>query len=140
MNAIMLLGNLGDNPELRTTQNGATYAYLRLCTSESYKDNAGEWQQSKEWHTLKIWNRSAERATQTLKRGDLVSVEGQLVSFELSEEKRRVWEVRVNKWRSWSKRDQSVERSGDYLLPRENVRIVSAENQSSPWGEGFARR
>ena len=140
MNAIMLLGNLGDNPELRTTQNGVTYAYLRLCTSDSYKDGAGEWQQSKEWHTLKIWNRSAERATQTLKKGDLVSVEGQLVSFELSEEKRRVWEVRVNKWRSWSKRDQGVERPNDYLLPRENVRTVNADHQPSPWGEGFTRR
>tara|TARA_Y100000592_G_scaffold101025_1_gene184662 strand:- start:6695 stop:7126 length:432 start_codon:yes stop_codon:yes gene_type:complete len=143
MNQIQLVGRLGDNPELRTTQSGTTYAYLRIVTNEYYQDSSGTWQESSEWHTLKIWNRSYERAAQTLKRGNLVSVVGQLRSFEKTDGTGRLWEVKVEKWRNLTKRDEtSTERRNDPFLPPEPVATFASNTQHNPtpWGEGFTRR
>jgi single-strand DNA-binding protein len=141
MNQVMLVANLGDNPEMRTTKNGVNYAYIRVCTSENYQDSRGEWQTSREWHTLKIWNKSAERAVSTLRKGDLVSVVGSMKSFQ--GEKARLWEISVKEWRNLSgnRGDKGVERPNDYLLPREPVTAFdTSDHTPTPWGEGFTRR
>ena len=140
MNQVMLVANLGDDPEMRTTKNGVSYAYIRVCTSENYQDSRGEWQTSREWHTLKIWNKSADRAVSTLRKGDLVSVVGSMKSFQ--GEKSRLWEISVKEWRNLSNRgDKGVERSNDYLLPREPVTAFNTSDHTpTPWGEGFTRR
>ena len=140
MNQVTLVANLGDDPEMRTTKNGVSYAYIRVCTSENYQDSRGEWQTSREWHTLKIWNKSAERAANTLRKGDLVSVVGSMKSFQ--GEKSRLWEISVKEWRNLSARgDKGVERSNDYLLPREPVTAFdTSDHTPTPWGEGFTRR
>ena len=143
MNQILLVGEVGDNPELRNTQNGTPYAYIRMVTKESYQDHLGTWQESREWHTLKIWNRSCERAVNTLKRGDQVEVVGQLRSFEKAEGAGRLWEVKVEKWRNLTKRaDAGTERPNDPFLPPEPVATFSSTTQHNPtpWGEGFTRR
>ena len=80
LNKVMLIGNLGADPEVRTFQNGGKVCNLRIATSESWKDrNTGEKQERTEWHTVAIFNEGlAGVAERFLKKGSKVYIEGQL--------------------------------------------------------------
>lgn len=78
VNRVILIGNLGADPEVRTLENGAMVAKLRLATNENYRDKSGEWQTQTEWHDVIAWRALAERAQSGLKKGDAVYVEGKL--------------------------------------------------------------
>ena len=78
VNRVILIGNLGADPEVRTLENGAMVAKLRLATNENYRDKSGEWQTQTEWHDVIAWRSLAERAQSGLKKGDAVYVEGKL--------------------------------------------------------------
>ena len=80
VNKVILVGNLGQDPEIRTFQNGGKIANLRIATSETWKDrNTGERKERTEWHTVAIYSEPLVRvAEQYLKKGSKVYVEGQL--------------------------------------------------------------
>ena len=80
VNKVILVGNLGADPEIRRTQDGRPVANLRLATSESWKDKTtGERKEKTEWHRVVIFNENLCRiAEQYLKKGSKVFIEGQL--------------------------------------------------------------
>lgn len=80
VNRVILLGNLGQAPEVRTFQNGGKVVNLRIATSESWKDrNTGERRERTEWHSVAIFNEPlAKIAEQYLRKGSKVYIEGQL--------------------------------------------------------------
>lgn len=80
VNKVILIGNLGQDPEIRSFQNGGKIANLRIATSESWKDrNSGERKERTEWHTVAIYSEPLVRvAEQFLRKGSKVYVEGQL--------------------------------------------------------------
>lgn len=80
LNKVMLIGNLGADPEVRTFANGGKVCNLRIATSETWKDrNTGERQEKTEWHTVAIFNEGlAGVAERFLKKGSKVYIEGQL--------------------------------------------------------------
>jgi single-strand DNA-binding protein len=80
LNKVMLIGNLGADPEVRTFQNGGKVCNLRIATSETWKDkNSGDKQERTEWHTVAIFNEGlAGVAERFLKKGSKVYLEGQL--------------------------------------------------------------
>lgn len=78
LNRVSLLGNLGKDPELRTTPNGNQVCTLNLATTESYKDKSGNWQDTTDWHRVVMWDYLAERAGKYLSKGSKVLVEGKL--------------------------------------------------------------
>ncbi len=80
VNKVILIGNLGQDPEIRSFQNGGKIANLRIATSETWKDrNTGERKERTEWHTVAIYSEPLVRvAEQFLKKGSKVYVEGQL--------------------------------------------------------------
>ncbi|MEE4205311.1 MAG: single-stranded DNA-binding protein [Erythrobacter sp.] len=80
LNKVMLIGNLGADPEVRTFQNGGKVCNLRVATSETWKDrNTGERQERTEWHSVAIFNEGlAGVAERYLKKGSKVYLEGQL--------------------------------------------------------------
>ena len=80
LNKVMLIGNLGADPEVRNFENGGKVCRLRLATSERWKDrNTGEPQERTEWHTVSIFNEGLVRvAEQYLRKGSKVYIEGQL--------------------------------------------------------------
>jgi single-strand DNA-binding protein len=82
VNKVILIGNLGADPEIRRTQDGRPIANLRLATSESWRDKAtGERKEKTEWHRVVIFNENLCRiAEQYLKKGSKVFIEGQLQS------------------------------------------------------------
>ena len=80
VNKVILIGNLGRDPEVRTFQNGGKVCNLRIATSENWKDrNTGERKERTEWHSVAIFNENLARlAEQYLKKGSKVYIEGQL--------------------------------------------------------------
>jgi len=79
VNKVILIGNLGADPELRYTPNGnRPVCSLRIATSDSYKDKAGVKQERTEWHTVTVWGDQAENCNKYLAKGRSVYVEGRL--------------------------------------------------------------
>lgn len=79
LNRVTLLGNLGQDPELRSTPQGSSVCNISLATTESYKDrNTNEWRDTTDWHRIVLWEGLAEVASKYLKKGDKVYIEGKL--------------------------------------------------------------
>ena len=79
INKVILVGNLGQDPEVKCTAGGAAVTTLSLATSESWKDkDTGSDQEKTEWHRVVLWRRLAEIAGEYLKKGSKVYIEGQL--------------------------------------------------------------
>jgi single-strand DNA-binding protein len=78
VNKVILVGNLGADPETRTTQGGMMIANLRIATSERRKDKDGNWADHTEWHRCTAFGKTAENAAKFLKKGKQVYIEGSL--------------------------------------------------------------
>ena len=84
LNKVMLIGNLGKDPEMQFLEGNVAVAKFSLATTESYKDKAGKLVSHTEWHTVVVWRGLAELAQKYLHKGSAVYVEGKL--------KTRSWE------------------------------------------------
>src|SRR5687768_8390593 len=78
LNKVLLIGNLGMDPELKYTQGGQAVLRLRLATTERYGNKAGERQERTEWHTVVVWGNRAEALNKILHKGRTIYVEGRL--------------------------------------------------------------
>jgi single-strand DNA-binding protein len=78
LNRVQIIGNLGADPELRTTTSGARVATLSVATSRRWTDRQGEPKEKTEWHRVIFWEKLAEVAERYLKKGDRVYVEGSI--------------------------------------------------------------
>jgi single-strand DNA-binding protein len=99
-NRVLLLGNLGADPELKMTQGGTAVLKLRLATTERYQDKSGVWQDKTEWHSVVVWGKRAEGLHKVLAKGSSIFVEGSLrtTSYEDRDgNKRTKTEVSANR-------------------------------------------
>lgn len=99
INKVILIGNLGKDPEVRHLENGAMVARFSMATNENYRDKSGEWQSQTEWHDVVAWRFLAERAERELRKGKLVYVEGKLTHRKYTDQnnvERYVTEVVAN--------------------------------------------
>lgn len=78
VNKVILLGNLGSDPEVRHLENGSAVARFNIATSESYTNRSGERVEQTEWHRIELWDNLAKIAEQYLKKGNTVYIEGKL--------------------------------------------------------------
>jgi single-strand DNA-binding protein len=78
LNKVMLIGNLGKDPEVRYTPAGVAVASFNLATSERFKNKSGEWEERTEWHRVTLWSKLAEIAGEYLAKGKTVYIEGRL--------------------------------------------------------------
>ncbi len=78
LNRVTLIGNLGADPELKYTQGGQAVLRLRLATTESYANRAGERQQRTDWHTVIVWGKRGEALNNILSKGRSICVEGRI--------------------------------------------------------------
>ena len=78
INKVILIGNLGKDPELRYTPNSKAVATFSLATTEKWKDKEGQFQEKTEWHNIVAWGKQAEICKEYLKKGSSVYVEGRL--------------------------------------------------------------
>ncbi|MAZ55539.1 MAG: single-stranded DNA-binding protein [Flavobacteriales bacterium] len=84
MNKVILIGNLGADPEIREMNDGTKMAKFSIATSEKYTNREGQLISNTDWHNIVLWRRTAEVAEKYLKKGDSVCIEGKL--------KTRSWE------------------------------------------------
>jgi|SRR5258707_1452940 single-strand DNA-binding protein len=78
LNKIMLIGNLGRDPEMNYTQNGTALTKFSLAVSRSYKTSSGEKREETEWFNIVVWDKLAETCNQYLHKGNKVYIEGRL--------------------------------------------------------------
>lgn len=78
VNKVILLGNLGKDPEIKYTPSGTPVAKFSLATNERFKDKSGEWQERTEWHNIVAWQRLAEIVGEYVKKGSKLYIEGRL--------------------------------------------------------------
>jgi single-strand DNA-binding protein len=78
LNKVMIIGNLGRDPEMRYTPNGQAVTQFTVAVNRNYKDGQGEWQEETEWFRVVAWAQLAERTAENLRKGRKVYVEGRL--------------------------------------------------------------
>jgi single-strand DNA-binding protein len=110
VNKVILVGNVGKDPEVRYSQSGTPVANFSLATNERFKDRSGEWQDRTEWHSIVAWQRLAEIVGEYVAKGSKVYVEGKLQTAS--------WEDRQSGERKY--RTEIVARDLLLLGPREN--------------------
>lgn len=120
VNKVIIIGNLGRDPEVRTFQNGGKVCNLRIATSETWKDKStGERRERTEWHTVAIFNENLVRiAEQYLRKGSKVYVEGQL---------------QTRKWQDQSGQDRY---STEIVLQGFNGTLTMLDGRSDSGGGG----
>jgi len=117
VNKVILVGNLGKDPEVRHLESGVAVASFSLATSESYKDrNSGERKTITEWHNVVLWRGLAEIAEKYLHKGDQVYIEGRL---------------RTRSWESDNGTRYSTEIVGDNMTMLGGRRNTEGESQAS---------
>lgn len=115
INKVILVGNLGADPELRYTNNGTAVANVNLATNDSYKDSDGNLIDKTEWHRLVFWGRLAEIADQYLSKGRQVYVEGSLQTRQWEDEDgntKYTTEIKVREMTMLGSRDDAAAPSG----------------------------
>ena len=98
LNKVMLIGNVGVDPEYRTTATGTAVVSLTLATNEKWTDKQGAKQEKTEWHRVAMFNKLAELANQYVKKGSKIYIEGKITtsSYEKNGEKRYSTEIIAN--------------------------------------------
>ena len=91
LNKVLLVGNLGRDPEVRTTPNGTQVCNLSLATTERVKNREGAWEDQTEWHRVVCFGRTAENVARFKKKGETLYVEGR---------------IRTNKWKDKDGQDR----------------------------------
>ena len=110
LNKVILIGNLGQDPEARFTPQGTAVCNLSIATNESWKDQNGEIQDRTEWHRVVMYGRMAETATEYMKKGQMVYVAGRLNTREWEDQnqiKRRTTEIRCDNFTMLGKKGDS---------------------------------
>ena len=119
LNRVILLGNLGKDPEVRYTQGGTTVANLRIATNERRPDGNGGWQDATEWHSVVLFGKQADLAKQYLAKGRTVLIEGSL---------------RTRQWQ-----DKEGQKRWSTEIVAQNMRFVGGRGGSGG-GSGFEGR
>ena len=112
VNKVILIGNLGADPELKSTPNGAAVANLSLATIDTWKDNDGNKQERTEWHRVIVWKKLAEITAEYLKKGSKVYFEGRLQTRSWEDKdgvKRYTTEVVADNMVMLGQKEQSAE-------------------------------
>ena len=98
-NKVQLIGNLGNSPEVRTTETGKKLVKFSVATNEIYRNASGEKVKETQWHNLIAWGKVAEIAEKYLNKGSEVAIEGKLINRNYTDKegnKKYVTEIQVN--------------------------------------------
>ncbi len=136
LNKVMLIGNLGKDPELRYTGGGAPVATFSLATNESWKDQDGNLQERTEWHNIVAWSKLAEICQQYLKKGRRVFVEGRIQTRSYDDKntgvKKYMTEIVANNMIMLDPREQG-DSGGSYAAPEASVPGSDSSKEDLPF-------
>ena len=114
VNKVIIVGNLGQDPEARFTPQGTAVTNLSVATNESWKNQSGETQERTEWHRVVMYGKMAETASEYMKKGQTVYVEGRLQTNEWEDQnqvKRKTTEIRCDNFTMLGRRADSTQGS-----------------------------
>lgn len=135
VNKVMLIGNLGKDPEVRRLESGAVVAKFSIATNENYLDKkSNEWQTITEWHNIIAWRNLAESAERNLRKGKLVYVEGKLTTRKWTDKDnndRYTTEVVANTLRLLEKREGSGPGNNGPGMPTQEP-VAASNNYQTP--------
>jgi single-strand DNA-binding protein len=120
VNKVILLGNVGKDPEIRSTPNGVMVANFTLATSDRFQDAGGNWQDRTEWHTLVAFKRTAEIVRDYVKKGTKLYIEGKLQT------------------RSWDDKETGVKKYRTEIIVND-LSLLSGRDEGSGGGGGYSR-
>ncbi len=120
LNKVLLIGNLGKDPELSYTPSGIAVAKFSVATSERWKDNDGNFQDRTEWHNIVVWRKLAEICGQYLKKGSKVYLEGKLQT------------------RSWDDKNSGAKRYATEIIADDMIMLDSKGAAADVGGESPA--
>ncbi len=129
VNKVILIGNLGKDPELRRTTNGTSVASFSLATTERYNDRSGARQERTEWHNIVAWGKLADLANQYLKKGRSAYIEGRITTSSWDDKdgnKRYKTEITANQIQFLG--SSSEGRSGDFSPPASSGQAAPAND------------
>jgi single-strand DNA-binding protein len=142
VNKVTLLGNVGKDPEIRSTPSGTMVANLTLATSDSQKDAQGNWQERTEWHNLVAFKRTAEIVRDYVKKGSKLYIEGKITNRSWDDkesgQKRYKTEILVNELVLLSSRDEGSGGSGGYSKAASSSSSAASFDQRTPAAAGGA--
>ena len=114
VNKVIIVGNLGQDPEARFTPQGTAVTNLSVATNESWKNQSGELQDRTEWHRVVMYGKMAETASEYMKKGQMVYVEGRLQTNEWEDQnqiKRKTTEIRCDNFTMLGRRSDPTQGS-----------------------------
>lgn len=115
LNKVMLIGHLGQDPEIRTLESGVSLARISIATTETFKNKSGERVSHTEWHSVILWRGLAEVAEKYLKKGQQVYIEGRIKS------------------RSWEDKETGQKRFAVEIIGDQMTMLTSKkENDTNP--------
>jgi single-strand DNA-binding protein len=120
VNKVILLGNVGKDPEIRSTPSGTMVANLTLATSDRFQDQQGAWQDRTEWHNLVAFKRTAEIIRDYVKKGSKLYIEGKIQT------------------RSWDDKETGAKRYRTEILVND-MSLLSGRDENSGSGGGYSR-
>lgn len=132
LNKVLLIGNVGREPEVRHLESGASVATLGLATSERYKDRNGNTQEITEWHTVVCWRSLADVAERFIHKGTQIYVEGRIRSREYTDQagqKRRVTEILADNLQLLGRRQDNEGQGGGYQQPAPQYQQAAPQYQ-----------
>jgi single-strand DNA-binding protein len=113
VNKVILVGNVGKDPEVKYSPSGTPVAKFSVATNEKYKDRSDEWQERTEWHNIVAWQRLAEIVGEYVKKGAKLYIEGKLQTS------------------SWKDRESGTKKYRTEIVARDLVLLGPHENSSS---------
>lgn len=112
LNKVMLIGNVGKDPEIRHLENESMVASFPLATTERFKDKNGNWQEQTEWHNIVCWRSLAERVEKYVKKGSQLFIEGR---------------IRTNNWV-----DQAGQKRYSVEILADNMQLLNKKTDTQP--------
>lgn len=122
VNKVILIGNLGSDPEVRYTQSGTAVASLSVATTRKWKDKDGQQQDETEWHKVQVWAQQAEFCSKYLSKGNKVYVEGRL---------------QTRKWQDQDGKDRYTTEVVASVIQNLSPRSDSGSTREEPPGGGY---
>jgi single-strand DNA-binding protein len=134
VNKVILIGNLGRDPELRFTREGQGVANFTIATNDRWRDKEGNWQERPEWHRIVVWGKQAENCAQYLQKGRSVYIEGRLQTRDWEDRdgnKRQTTEVVAQTVQFLGGRGEAAPRSSAAPAPESSA--ASSEGDDIPF-------
>lgn len=134
VNKVILIGNLGIDPEIRTLESGAKVARLRLATTEAYTNKEGQRVENVEWHNIVVWRGLAETAERYLVKGSQIYLEGRLRSRQYKDKDgvdRYTTEIEGTTFQMLGRKPDSGDASRQESKPTESMAAANSDSEGS---------